>query len=381
MRILHFITRLILGGAQENTVLTCAGQVEGGHAVTLAYGPIYGPEGSHRDHAAQTGARLVELPDMIRAVHPWRDLKCYRQCKDLIREFRPDVVHTHAAKAGVIGRAAAWSMRVPLIVHTIHGLPFHAHQSRLTRAVYVAAERWCAKRCHRIVSVAESMTDQALAARIGRPEQFQTIYSGMELGPYLDADDDRCATRESFRLTDNHIVIGTVARLAELKGHDDLLDALGRSMQRDPRLRLLWVGDGWWRERLTRRAQKMGLADRIIMTGLVPPTDVPRLMRAMDVLVHPSYHEGLPRTLPQALLSNVPIVAYDTDGAPEVCRDGDTGRLVATGDRRALGKAVAWMADHPDQRRAMAERGRAWCRERFDHHEMVRQLEALYQSP
>jgi glycosyltransferase involved in cell wall biosynthesis len=140
------------------------------------------------------------------------------------------------------------------------------------------------------------------------------------------------------------------------------------------------VGDGWWRDRLTRRIERMGMTDRVIMTGLVAADDVPRCLRAMDVLVHPSYREGLPRTLPQALLSGVPVVAYDRDGAPEACIDGRTGRLVATGDRGQLLDALAWMADHPAERQAMATAGRTMCVERFDAAVMVSQLEGLYRQ-
>ncbi|MFA7237534.1 MAG: glycosyltransferase, partial [Phycisphaeraceae bacterium] len=108
MKVLHLITRLILGGAQENTVLSCEGQRQAGHDVTLAFGPIYGPEGSLRDRAERSGCKLVELPAMKRAILPGTDWRCYRQCLRLIREIKPDVVHTHSSKAGIIGRMAAW---------------------------------------------------------------------------------------------------------------------------------------------------------------------------------------------------------------------------------------------------------------------------------
>ncbi|MEX0741352.1 MAG: glycosyltransferase, partial [Phycisphaeraceae bacterium] len=121
MKILHLITRLILGGAQENTLLSCEGQAAAGHEVTLAFGPIYGPEGSLLERAQGGGYELAELSAMIRAVRPWTDVRCYYQVRKLIRELKPDVVHTHSSKAGIIGRAAAWAEGVPAVVHTIHG--------------------------------------------------------------------------------------------------------------------------------------------------------------------------------------------------------------------------------------------------------------------
>jgi glycosyltransferase involved in cell wall biosynthesis len=169
-----------------------------------------------------------------------------------------------------------------------------------------------------------------------------------------------------------------VARLAEHKGHDDLLDALGEEMKRDRRIKLLWVGDGWWRERLMGRVRSMGLDASVIFAGLVPPQQIPGLIRAMDVLAHPSYREGLPRTVPQALLCGVCPVAYDCDGTGEICRDMQTGRLVPVGDRGRLRDAIVWLRDHPRQRAEMADRGRAECRDAFSAETMVAELEEVY---
>jgi glycosyltransferase involved in cell wall biosynthesis len=173
-------------------------------------------------------------------------------------------------------------------------------------------------------------------------------------------------------------VVGTVARLAELKGHDDLLDALGEELRKRDNWKLLWVGDGWWRDRLLKRVAEMGLASKVVTTGLVPSERVPEMMKAMDVLVHPSYREGLPRTVPQALLVGVPVVAYDVDGTGEICINRVTGRLIPPKDTGALREAVASMYDHPDERAAMAARGRDLCRERFSAETMVAELEKVY---
>lgn len=381
LRIMHVSTRLILGGSQENTVLSAEGQVSRGHTVSLVHGPIYGPEGSLlervRDHG---GIEAIETPRLVRRISPVADARCCRDLRRLIAEWRPDVVHTHSSKAGVLGRFAAWKQRVPCVVHTIHGLPFHPYQSKLVNAVYILAERAAAKRCHRLIAVADAMRDQALAAGVGRPDQYVTIYSGIETELFEDAHPPRRDTRRRLGFDDDDFVLGTVSRLAKLKGHDDLLDALAPLMQRRPDLKLLWVGDGWWRDRLLARVSSMGLEGRVVHTGLVPPGDIPGLLAAMDGLAHPSYREGLPRAVPQALLSGVPVIVYDVDGAREVCTDGEVGRLVAPGDLTALRESVQWMMDNPKERRAMGRRGRDACRRRFDARTMVEQLEAVYAS-
>lgn len=394
MRILHISTRLILGGSQENTVLSCEGQARLGHDVHLAFGPIYGPEGSLlervSDFRTPDGRSIAThtVPSLEREIRPRADLRCYSELRRLIRGLRPDIVHTHSSKAGVIGRAAAWKERGRLghrlgIVHTVHGPPFHKYQSRLKNAVYVASERFAAKRCHLIVGVADAMTREYLARGIGRPEQYITVYSGMEVEQFTHAlpGESREEVRARLGIAPGDFVIGTVARLAELKGHDDVLDALGEDLKKNLSMKLLWVGDGWWRELLMARVRTLGLEGRVIATGLVPPGGVggvPGYIRAMDVLVHPSYREGLPRTVPQALLCSVCPIAYDVDGTAEVCRDGQTGRLVRPGDVASLREAVMGLAKDPDRRQEMAGRGRAECIERFSAPKMVGDLEAVY---
>lgn len=390
MRILHISTRLIIGGSQENTVLSCEGQSRLGHDVHLAFGPIYGPEGSMlaRVQAFRTtdgrGITTHEVPSMIRALDPRADVRCYFELRRLIRAIKPDVVHTHSSKAGVVGRAAAWDEGGKrgewAVIHTIHGPPFHTYEPAWKNLLYKGAERFAARRCHMIAAVADTMTAQFRAADIGRDEQFITVRSGMEVGAFLNArpGETRAEVRRELGIDDDTVVIGTVARLAELKGHDDIIDALCDDLRAREGLRLLWVGDGWWTRRLTDRLLQMNLRHKVVLTGLVPPERVPALIRAMDVVVHPSYREGLPRVVPQALLCGVPVVAYDVDGTCEVCIDGKTGRLVRPGDLTGLREAVRWMLDDPARARITAETGRAMCRDMFSAQAMVEALEALY---
>ncbi len=381
MRIMHISTRLILGGSQENTVLSCEGQADRGHDVSLVFGPIYGPEGSHLQRAqSHGGIECIETPHLVRQLSPIKDWRCYCDLRKLIRKWKPDVVHTHSSKAGILGRFAAWKENVPRVVHTIHGLPFHPYQSFWRNAVYILAERMAAKRCHVIVCVAKAMQDQALKARIGTEEQYKVVYSGMEVERFLQPAWTRAEVREELGIGENDFLIGTIARLAELKGHDDLLDALGDYMIDRPQLKIIWVGDGWWRDRLLDRVKSMGLTDRLITTGLVPPEEIPKYLQAMDVLVHPSYREGLPRTVTQGLLSGIPVTAYDVDGSREVCLDGITGKLVTPGDTAMLREAILWMMDHPEERAEMGQRGRERCKEMFAAGTMVEQLESVYVS-
>jgi len=184
--------------------------------------------------------------------------------------------------------------------------------------------------------------------------------------------------RAELGLCEGDFVLGTVARLAQHKGHDDILDALGEALRQHSDWKLLWVGDGWWGDRLRARARDEGFGGQLLTTGLVPNERVPAMMRAMDVLIHASYREGLPRTVVQALLAGVVPVAYDTDGTREVCIDDQTGKLVAVGDRRGLRDAVFELYEHPEMRAQLARRGHERCVREFDVGRMIDALEAVY---
>jgi glycosyltransferase involved in cell wall biosynthesis len=381
MRVMHISTRLIVGGSQENTVLSCMGQSDSGHDVSLVYGPIHGPEGTMLPEVkAHGGIEAIESANLVRQIAPIRDLKCLRELIGLIRDMKPDIVHTHSSKAGILGRHAAKKAGTPAIVHTIHGLPFHPYQSRLKNRVYIEMESRAAKKGDAIVCVADAMRDQALAEGIGRREQYVTIRSGMDTDSFLNERTDRQEWRSRFGFSEDDFVVGTVARLAELKGHGDLLDALSEELKDDENLKLLWVGDGFQGERIRAKIHSLGLQGSIIEAGRCNPDDVPAIMHSIDLLAHPSWREGLPRTVPQALLSGTPVVAHDVDGTREVVVEGRTGRLVLPGDHKRLRDVILNARRNPLAERQLAKNGRQLCKDMFAKDLMVSELQKLYES-
>lgn len=381
MKILHIITRMILGGAQENTMLSVLGQdARAGVEASLLTGPTEGPEGSLVESMQDRGGRVRLEPALCREVAPLRDMRALRALRGRIRDLKPDVVHTHSSKAGILGRMAAWAEGVPLVVHTIHGLPFHPYLPIWKNHAYIAAERLAARRCHRIVSVADAMTEQALARGVGRPEQYTTVYSGMEVEPFLCEDRDPVALRGRWGLAPDDVVIGKVARLFEFKGHEYLFEAFGRILEEEPRARLFLVGDGIWRGRFEEEVRQAGFAHRVTFAGLVPREELPRAMAAMDLVVHCSLREGLARVLPQGYLAGKPVVSFDVDGAREVVRPGQTGWLVPPRNVDALADAIGEALASPGEARRRAMAGRALCRERFDWHRMVADLLRIYEE-
>ncbi len=274
---------------------------------------------------------LTILPELVRPLHPWKDVLAWRGLTRLFREQRPDIVHTHSGKAGILGRFAARRAGVPVIIHTIHGPSFGRFQPALANFAFHAAERRAGKITTHFVAVAEAMIRQYLAAGIGRPEQYSKILSGFFLPPFLSASNDP-ALRAKYGIAPDDIVVGKIARLFKLKGHEDLFRVAPELVRRCPQIKFLLVGDGPWRQRFEHQARALRLEKHFIFTGLVPPAEVPRLIGIMDIVAHLSLREGLARALPQALAAGKPVVAYDCDGANEVCLNNETGFLLRPGD-------------------------------------------------
>ncbi len=378
MRVTHVITRLIVGGAQENTIASVLGlRQKQDLEVNLISGPTCGPEGSLEASVASIPGLLTVEPSLVRPVHPWKDLVALRRLTRRFATGRPAIVHTHSGKAGILGRLAAARAGVPIIVHTIHGPSFGAFQGALPNAVFRQAERVAARRTTHFVVVAGAMKQQYLAAGIGQDRQYTRIFSGFDLDPFLSARNDP-ALRARFGIEPEDFVVGKIARLFKLKGHDDLFAVARELVGECPRIKFLLVGDGAWRDRFSSLARERGLEKHFIFTGLVPPSSVAPLVGIMDVLVHLSLREGLARALPQALAAGRPVVAYDCDGANEVCLDNETGFLIRPGDLAGLKDRLLQLAHDPPLRRRLGEQGQRFVQARFASGRMVDALYDLY---
>ncbi|HLA85925.1 MAG TPA: glycosyltransferase family 4 protein [Thermoguttaceae bacterium] len=380
MRIAHVITRLMLGGAQENTVLCCEDLLrEHGDDVLLITGPPLGLEGDLLPRARAGGIPLELLPQLRRPIHPWRDPSSYYAIKRILKRFRPEVVHTHSGKAGLLGRAAAWSLGVPAIVHTVHGAPFHPYQGRGARRFFIACERWAARRCHAMISVADAMTRLMVDARVAPPEFFTTIYSGMEVEPFLNSAVHRPSVRQSLGYSDEHVVVGKIARLFHLKGHEYVIRAAADVVRRNPNVRFLFVGGGVLRDQFERQIAAAGLTDYFRFHGLAQREEIPGLVAAMDIVVHASLREGLARVLPQALIAGRPVVSYDVDGAGEVVLSDQTGYLLPPKSVQPMSDALVRLADDPALRDRLGTEGRRRFTDQFRHDQMTRRIRRLYE--
>ena len=382
MKVVHIITRLILGGAQENTLITCKLLAHRGHDVTLITGPAIGPEGELFNQTKGQDYKVIVLDRLRRAINPLNDIVSYFQIKKLLRQLQPDIVHTHSAKAGILGRFAAHSLkRATKIVHTIHGLAFHRYQSQWLNKFYIAIEKSAAKRTDFFFSVADAMTTQAIAAGIGGPEQFVTAYSAIEEDDFLEPVSEKRKRdfRRKYEIDEDSIVLITIARLFMLKGHEYIIESAKQLSKRFEKSVWLFVGDGNLSNHFKEQVRQLGLSERIKFTGLLPPGQIPLAIQSSDILVHCSLREGLARTLPQAMLCSRPAVSFDIDGAREVVNE-NTGRLIEPKNVEQLTKACAELIEDEDLRKKLGENGRESVKEKFAPETMGDTIEAVYEK-
>ncbi len=380
LKIVHIITRLILGGAQENTLITCKGLAARGHDVTLITGPALGPEGELFEQTKNQKYKTIVIDSLRRQINSIYDIPAWRTIKKHLEEIQPDIVHTHSAKAGVLGRFAAYNLKNrPKIVHTIHGLSFYPYLSPLLNSFYTIIEKAAAKKTDAFISVADAMTQKSLAAGIGRPDQFTTAYSAIEEEQFLTPvrQQERLEFRKKHNIPDNAIVLVTIARLFHLKGHEFIIESAIELAKRFDNCIWLFVGDGILKDKLQNQITGYNLSDKFRFTGLLPVEQMPLVIQSSDILVHCSLREGLARVLPQAMLCGKAAVSFDIDGASEVVNP-DTGRLVEPVNVKQLTEVCAELIADEGLRTKLGQAGREFVKEKFAPEIMNDKIEQVY---
>jgi glycosyltransferase involved in cell wall biosynthesis len=376
VRMLHIITRLIRGGADENTLYTVRGLDRTRYVVDVAVGA-----GSELDaFGPLEDVGVVMVPELTRDPHPWKDLVALVKLAHLIRRNRYQIVHTHTAKAGFLGRLAAAMAGSPIIVHTVHGVTFHEQIPPLQRGFYLALERLAARFTHQFVAVGEDVRNIYVRSGVGASRAYETIYSGMPLDAFLDAgrmdDGERERVRASLGLEPHHRVVAMAARLEARKGHIYLFQAVQRVAPRHPDLRVLILGDGDLRPQLEWQVQSLGLSGVVRFLG--HRSDLPRVLAACDVSVLTSLWEGLPRVLVQSAAAGRPILTFDVEGAWEVVRDGRNGFIVPSRDVTSFAARLETLLSDRDRARALGEAGRDHVSEQWTVETMLERLDRMY---
>ena len=379
LRICHVITRMIVGGAQENTLLTIRGHREAGQECELVTGPSPGREGELLKQSVNTGLKVTVFPELVRELEIVNDLKAYFRLKRYFKENRFDVVHTHSSKAGIIGRFAARAAKVPVVVHTVHGQAFHPHERWYKNFLYILLERLAARKCDRIYAVAQAMIDQCVAARVAKREKYRVVYSGMDTARFAEARRDP-ELRKRLGIPEKARTIVTVARLFPLKGYEFVLPAAERLIAKYPDTHLLIVGDGPMHDELQEKIAAAKLTEHFHFAGLVPPDKVADYLAQGELLWHLSLREGLPRAVVQSLACGIPAVGFALDGTPEVLENGRTGFAVTPESVDAVVEATTTCWDDEALRAQMGAEGRRRVLEQFDWRRMAEILLREYRE-
>lgn len=339
IRVCHVITRLDVGGAAENTLRTVCGLDASRYEVSLISGRTDHPLSEWIDRAEAQGVRLYVIPELLREIHLWDDLRVLFKLHRLFRQIRPELVHTHSSKSGLLGRLAARLARVPHVIHTPHGHVFQGYGGSVITHLFRLLEKWAARMTEKIITLTDLEIKQHLDAGIGKRSQYVTIPSGVEIERFQKVPENREALRKELRVPSGAFCIGAAGRLVAVKNFSLLIEALGILHAKHPdHYHLVILGEGAERGQLYHRSLEEGVQDHVYLPGWV--SDMERYYSAFDVFALSSNNEGMGRVLVEAMAAGVPIVATAVGGVPELLQDGACGILTPPGDAQALADAI-----------------------------------------
>lgn len=377
IKIVRVIGRLNVGGPAIHVVNLSAGLDPGRYEQTLVVGSESPAEGSMMDYASSRRVDPHVIPEIVTAfsLGP-RDLKAVAKLYTLIRRQRPHIVHTHTAKAGFVGRLAAYLAGVPLIVHTYHGHVLHGYYGTGKSWMLRKMEQTLARITDRLVTVSDQVKQELAAYGVAKPEQISVIPLGFDLEPFLNSHHERGRFRQELALNNASRLVGIVGRIFPIKNHRLFLDAAARIAAQEPTARFVIVGDGVLRSALEQQAKELGIADRVVFTGW--RRDLPRIYVDLDALVVSSDNEGTPVSAIEAMACGCPVVATRVGGLPDLIIDRATGRLVPPRDADALASAVVNLIHSPEAARELGRNAREAVRQRFAVTRLIDDMDQLY---
>jgi glycosyltransferase involved in cell wall biosynthesis len=370
-KVLHLITRLAIGGAQDNTLLTVENHNRDLYTVHLAAHPS-----DSWLHRAEVAADTFHpIPNLIRSINPIKDLQALVDIINLLRREQFDVVHTHSSKAGILGRIAARIVGVPVVVHTIHGFAFHDFMSPWKRRFYIILERGLRPLADFYITVCELNRTQAIDLNLIHPQNSQTVYSGISFTK-LERPVDIKTTRLELNIPDGWQTIIMVGRLDEQKAPYYLIDAFAKVVQECPEILLFLVGEGELQSRLEAQTHTLGIENQVKFLG--SREDVPEILKVADIFALSSLWEGLGRAMTEAMLVGKPVVVPNIYGIPEIVKHEETGLLFPAKDVNQLASHLIDLLRHPQKREYLGHNGKKLTQKLFNANKMVEDIEQIY---
>ena len=377
VKVLRLFSRLNVGGPSVHVILLTAGLKDRGYETRLVIGQESPREGNLFDLARRKGVAWMAMPGLGRAVQPWDDLRALVGLFRLMRRYRPDIVHTHTAKAGVLGRLAARAAGVPVVVHTFHGHVLRGYFGALATAFYRALERRLASLSDVVIAVSDAVKSDLVALGVAGDAKIRVIPLGLDLEP-LTAALARGSLREEAGVARGAPLVGIVGRLAPIKDVESFLRAAAEVVEALPAARFAVVGDGAERTLLEDECRRLGLAARVHFHGW--RRDMAEVYGDLDVVVNCSRNEGTPVALIEALAAARPVVATRVGGTPDLLGDGRRGLLVPAGDPSALAAAILETLRSPGPAAARAREGQAYVLVHHSARRLLDDVDALYRE-
>jgi glycosyltransferase involved in cell wall biosynthesis len=385
-KVVHIITKLDLGGAQQNTLFTVA------HLARSRYDPVLisGTNGLLVEDAKKLDdVKVYLLTELVREIRPIKDLIALFKIRNILKELKKDnvkkeseinsqiIVHTHSVKAGVLGRWAAYMAGVKIIISSIHGFSFNDYQPSLVRAFYIYLEKLTSIITTKFVAVSNADIEKGIRNKLFTKDKVRLIRSGIDISRFMNKNHNRLRKRKELGIDVEIPVVAMIACFKPQKSPLDFVKVAKIISDEIPDASFLIVGDGVIRSKIENMIEKISMEDKIILLGW--RRDIPEILSCIDILVLTSLWEGLPRVFPQAMASGIPVVATEVDGAPEAIKNGVTGFLLQPRDIEGMAERIIYLIRNPDRAREMGEEGRKLVGE-FDIWKMVEQQEDLYTS-
>ena len=382
-KILHIITRLDMGGSAQNTLLTCH-KLARKYEMVLVHGLSLESNMTDSERKAVeiqiesarvNGVKVIQIPSLLRRISPMNDIRALCDLVRIIKAEKPDVVHTHTSKAGILGRVAAKIVRVPLIVHTPHGHVFFGHFGPILSRVFLWVERLFGILTDRVVVLTDGERSDYTDRNVYPEDKLVQIHSGVDIEKFKQSPVSAVEKKRALGLAQNGLVVGFIGWLLPIKGPMHLIKAMEDVWRDYENTVLVFIGKGDLDVDLRAAALKTGANGRVNFLGW--RNDIEEIMPIFDIFVLPSLNEGMGRVLVEAMAAGKPVVASNVGGIPDLVQHDYNGLLVAPGDEKALATGIKHLISNPQKAKLMGQRGREFCRQ-FSVESMVEKIDSLY---
>ena len=378
IKLIHIITRLDKGGSAENTFLTLKGLDKSRYEVSLIAGPVEDPSQDRRKQIEESGVSYIQVPQLRRNINFFFDFPALLKIRRLLKRDKPDIVHTHTSKAGLLGRLAARLAGIPSIIHTPHGHVFFGYFGALKTKMFVLLEKLASRITDKIIALTPREKADYLRYKVAEEDKLVVIPSGIELHKcQYPPKEERSKLRRELGIPDRSAVVGTAGRLVPVKGPGFLLQAVGQVISEHPDTYLVFAGDGPLRKNLAKDAVDRGLAKKIIFTGW--RDDMARVLSVFDVFCLPSLNEGMGRVLVEAMALGKPVVASDAGGIPDLIIPGKNGILVPPQDPEELARQIRFLIENREEREKLGRAGKEMA-SAYSDEVMVKKIAELYEK-